>query len=145
MMVDPAFQAYTGGVFDEHTKSFPWINHGVTIIGWDDSKHAWLIKNSWGTGWGETGGGSERGYMWIDYSTNNIGIATAWVDAKSSRWTMIADYDKLLVAKHKLIPDPGPLKIRQKLLDTPAAVQTTPAAPALQPLLKTQPLLRQQQ
>jgi len=23
------------------------INHGVTLIGWDDNKGAWLIKNSW--------------------------------------------------------------------------------------------------
>ncbi len=145
VMVDQPFQAYTGGVFDEHTKSFPWINHGVTIIGWDDSKHAWLIKNSWGTGWGETGGyGSERGYMWIDYNTNNIGIATAWVDARSSRWNLIADYDKILVAKYKLVPDPGPLKVKQKLLETPSALQTAPALqPRAQPLLKT-PLLKTQ-
>ena len=25
----PAFQAYTGDVFDETTQTFPWINHGV--------------------------------------------------------------------------------------------------------------------
>lgn len=150
VMVDAPFQAYTGGVFDEHTKSFSWINHGVTIIGWDDNKHAWLIKNSWGTGWGETGGfGTERGYMWIDYNTNNIGIATAWVDAKSNRWNLIADYDRLLVAKYRLVPDPGPLKT--KLLTTPQTLQTIPAAeqpatPLLkQQLLKTQPLLMQPQ
>jgi cathepsin L len=80
VMVDTAFQAYTGGVFDEHTTHFDWINHGVVIVGWDDAKRAWLIKNSWGTGWGD------KGYMWIDYHTNNVGIATAWIDAKSNRW-----------------------------------------------------------
>jgi cathepsin L len=80
VMVDGAFQAYTGGVFDEHATHFDWINHGVVIVGWDNAKNAWLIKNSWGPGWGD------KGYMWIDYHTNNIGIATAWVDAKSNRW-----------------------------------------------------------
>lgn len=56
------------------------VNHGVTLIGWDDSKSAWLIKNSWGTTWGTTGGwGTERGYMWIDYNCDNIGYAAAWV------------------------------------------------------------------
>ncbi len=26
-------------------------NHQVTIIGWDDSKSAWIIQNSWGANW----------------------------------------------------------------------------------------------
>ncbi len=80
--VTSAFQAYTDGVFNERASGS--VNHGVTLIGWDDSKHAWLIKNSWGTGWGSTCGyGSSRGYMWIDYSSNKIGYAASWVQAKT--------------------------------------------------------------
>jgi cathepsin L len=94
--VDPAFQAYTGGpkgdqVFDEHTLHFTsqQVNHGVVIIGWDDSKQAWLVRNSWGPGWGTMAGyGNEKGYMWIAYNTNNVGIATAWVDATNINYTL---------------------------------------------------------
>jgi len=78
--VTPAFQAYTGGVFNE--KAAGSVNHGVTLIGWNDDKKAWLTKNSWGTGWGETCGfGAERGYMWISYDSNSIGYAAAWTRA----------------------------------------------------------------
>lgn len=69
------FQSYTSGVFNENDNS--GINHGVTLIGWDDNRNAWLIKNSWGTNWGD------NGYMWINYNSNNIGYAAAWVKAKN--------------------------------------------------------------
>jgi len=47
-------------------------NHIVSIIGWDDSvphfetpgTGAWLVKNSWGTGWGN------NGYFWLAYNSS---------------------------------------------------------------------------
>ena len=36
--------------------------HGITIIGYDDAKNAWLIQNSWGIDWGW------GGKTWIDYN-----------------------------------------------------------------------------
>ncbi len=67
------FQAYKSGVFDENDAGE--INHAVTIVGWDDSTQAWLIKNSWSNQWGIDG------YMWIKYGSNKVGFAAAWVEA----------------------------------------------------------------
>lgn len=72
--VTSAFQAYKNGVFNEGSTAD--INHAITLIGWDDSKQAWRIKNSWGVGWGESG------YMWIAYGCNKIGYGASWVQAK---------------------------------------------------------------
>jgi papain like protease len=118
VFVDQAFQLYNGGVFDETDQSFDWINHGIVIIGWDDNKQAWLIKNSWGTNWGETGGfGTDRGYMWIKYGSNNLGVATAWVDAARTFYKLPIDWEKLLmkakIPLKKPIPEPDPLVIKQ--------------------------------
>lgn len=82
-----AFQSYgTDQVFNERASGE--VNHAVTLIGWDEDKHAWLIKNSWGTSWGTTGGlGSERGYMWIEYGSNKIGYAAMWTVAQQASVT----------------------------------------------------------
>lgn len=40
--------------------------HTVVIIGWDDARAAWLVKNSWGD---ESGGG---GYHWLEYGARGI-------------------------------------------------------------------------
>ena len=98
LLATPKMIAYTGGVFKEDLpesvrygrtadgklKTFS-ANHGVTLIGWDDHLGAWLIKNSWGTGWGEWAGAGlsvERGYGLIAYGSNNIGLGAAWVVAR---------------------------------------------------------------
>lgn len=51
------------------------IDHDVALIGWDDSKGkagAWLMKNSWGTGWGN------KGFAWIEYGAFSIGTEAVW-------------------------------------------------------------------
>ncbi len=69
--VDRTFQAYVGGVYN-NTKTYRYTNHQIQLVGWDDSKNAWLLKNSWGDGWGIDG------YMWITYTSCRVGEGAAW-------------------------------------------------------------------
>ena len=68
---DNCIWLYKDGIFNEQQKGD--TGHTVLIIGWDDKKGAWLIKNTWGTDWGE------NGYGWIKYGSNNIGQFAAWI------------------------------------------------------------------
>jgi hypothetical protein len=45
--------------------------HGIAIIGYDDSLSAWIIKNSWGQGWGQDGIG------YVKYGTASVGNYSA--------------------------------------------------------------------
>lgn len=62
----------TKKLYDDNGKQISGA-HLVNIVGWDDSKNAWLIKNSWGTKWGD------GGFGWITYGSNNIGMSSGWV------------------------------------------------------------------
>jgi len=59
------FQLYARGIFDGFCGTN--LNHGVTVIGYGESKgkRYWLVKNSWGTGWGE------RGYIRMKRDSSN--------------------------------------------------------------------------
>ena len=75
LKVTELFKAYAGGIYDEKVSvSGPRdTNHAIVIVGWDDSKNAWLVRNSWSSGWGE------GGYVWIEYGCANIGNNVAWI------------------------------------------------------------------
>jgi C1A family cysteine protease len=58
------------------------LSHAIVIVGWDDNRGAWLIKNSWGPTCGISINGVPSGFMYVKYKSNNIGYSAAWVVAK---------------------------------------------------------------
>ena len=53
-----SFFSYKDGVYYDSTCNSFGVNHGVTIVGFgidSDSNQYWIVKNSWGSGWGKSG------------------------------------------------------------------------------------------
>jgi hypothetical protein len=112
--VTKRFEAYRGGVFNEH---FPVpkgaaAGHSVVILGWDDRKGqggCWRIQNSWGPWWGHAG------FMWIEYGCNNVGVDACWMRPQAVHYNLpeeahllvVGDADpfpSLAKAKNVLVP-----------------------------------------
>lgn len=53
------------------TLGTPYSLHANCVVGWDDSKNAWLTINQYGTNWGDAG------YRWIDYNFFSTDVATS--------------------------------------------------------------------
>ncbi|EEB17891.1 Cathepsin L precursor, putative [Pediculus humanus corporis] len=71
----PAFKKYKGGVYTDDKCSSMKLNHAVVAVGYgtdpDTKQDYWLVRNSWGTAWGE------RGYFKIARNADNMcGLAT---------------------------------------------------------------------
>nr|GMD10858.1 senescence-specific cysteine protease SAG39-like [Ipomoea batatas] len=66
------FHHYSSGVFTgDNGDCGSGSRHAITIVGYgtsDEGKDYWLVKNSWGTGWGE------NGYMRMARGINSDGV-----------------------------------------------------------------------
>ena len=46
--------------------------HAMVVVGYDETKHAFKVLNSWGTTWGD------KGYCWISYAYMQANLWEAW-------------------------------------------------------------------
>jgi cathepsin F/cysteine peptidase B len=62
------WQTYSGGIVTDCDGQ--QLDHGVLLVGYgtDGSTPYWIVKNSWGTGWGE------NGYIRLQKGTNQCGL-----------------------------------------------------------------------
>lgn len=76
MTVYNDFSFYNEGCYSHEGDDM--YNHGVVIVGWDDTAcdgtGAWIVKNSFGSDWGE------EGYIYMEYGTCRIGAGARYFD-----------------------------------------------------------------
>jgi C1A family cysteine protease len=70
VLVTSAFEAYDSGVYQDSNTScfsnpcyYTPTNHAIALVGWDDADGVFILRNSWGSYWGE------NGYMRIKYNS----------------------------------------------------------------------------
>ncbi len=83
-----AFVAYSGGIYNNNDSRT--INHAVVLVGWDDNNGQgyWIMRNSWGTTWGESG------YMRIRYGCGQIGYGACFASYdKGGTWQVTPSED----------------------------------------------------
>lgn len=53
--VDESFVGYTSGIYPASACKADGINHAMAIVGYSRAERYWIVRNSWGSDWGEGG------------------------------------------------------------------------------------------
>jgi C1A family cysteine protease len=77
------------------------LNHAVTLVGWDDDNGCWLIKNSWGTSYGD------KGYVRVKYGVSGVGGSAARYDYKGIIPHNVTGIDVNKAANISVYPNPS--------------------------------------
>ncbi|MEA1924188.1 MAG: C1 family peptidase [Pseudomonadota bacterium] len=86
VLVGDAFELYDTGIYKDSNISCDSVpcdytptNHCIALVGWDDNggDGYWILRNSWGTGWGEDG------YMRISYHAAHVSCAVCYLVART--------------------------------------------------------------
>ena len=81
--VPESLEEYTGGIYCDDTGTMDVV-HDISVVGYgvENGNKYWLVRNSWGTHWGE------QGFFRICRGTNNINIESdcAWATPEDT-WT----------------------------------------------------------
>ncbi len=93
--------AYSEDHFSYYNAPESGGGHIVTVVGWDDDfpaanfvadpgrDGAWIVRNSWGTGWGE------EGYFYLSYAEPTLGYPAVFLGRDDTAFDRIYQYDPL--------------------------------------------------
>lgn len=99
--VGSAFESYSSGVYEDTNVTadadpyyYMTTNHAISLVGWDDEPAeggggCWILRNSWGDNWGESG------YMRIRYFSAGVNCAACYLVYGTTPLLITGDVDVL--------------------------------------------------